>query len=67
MTRIDLKITGTVESLHLEPGDRILVTIDRPYFNREHIEYLHGELSAKFPGHEIVMLSGLRLAVEQAA
>ena len=59
----ELTIKGRVESLHLEEGDKIIVTIDEPRnFGPEIVEEIKDRLSERFPGHEIVVLHGLSIA-----
>ena len=59
----ELTIKGRVESLHLEEGDKIIVTIEEPRnFRPEMIEEIKDRLSERFPGHEIVVLYGLSIA-----
>lgn len=67
--KADLKITGCVESLHLEPGDRLIVTVETPRLITEQIaESLKQQLHEAFPDHEAIILSpGLRIAKETAS
>jgi hypothetical protein len=64
---VDLRITGRVESLHLEPGDRVLVTLD-PQQNLVVDQYktLIDQLTKRFAPHEVVLLNGLRVSKEIA-
>jgi hypothetical protein len=66
---VDLKITGRVESLHLEPGDRIVVSIEEPArFTPELVDRLMTELKSEFPEHNVLILSpGLRITKEAVA
>jgi hypothetical protein len=67
-TEVNLKVTGTVDVLRLQPGDRILVTIDDwRHITPEQATALCEQLSEKFPGHEVVVLAGMRFTVETAA
>ena len=59
----ELTIKGRVESLHLEEGDKIIVTIDEPRnMTWEMVNDIKSSLSERFPGHEIVVLHGLSIA-----
>lgn len=64
MTKVELNITGTVESLHLEPGDRIIVTVEDSHVTADHVSSLRDQLQKEFPDHEVLVLKGLRIARE---
>lgn len=69
MTEVDLKITGEVASLHLEPGDRIIVTISeehRARIDSRFVDGLRNQLVAEFPDNKIIVLCGITLAREAA-
>lgn len=61
---IELTIRGSVESLHLEPGDRVIVSLE------DHVRVPDfGELSKKFrdafPDNEVILLApGIRITRE---
>jgi hypothetical protein len=60
---LDLKITGTVESLHLEPGDRIIVTLDpATRLGDAQVGEIKKQLEEEFGDHRVVVLRGLRLS-----
>lgn len=66
MTKVELKITGEIQKLHLEPGDKIIVSLDR-HIPVEAAERLQEQLLEIFPEHESYILArGLRLSVEAA-
>jgi hypothetical protein len=62
---ITLTIRGEVDVLRLQPGDRLIVTIDDyRAMNREHIDKIRAEFEQHFPDHEVIVLAGLRVARE---
>lgn len=65
MNTLELTIRGSVESLHLEPGDRIIITLDdkitQRHFN-EAVEQIREQFRKEFPDHEVIIMSaGLRI------
>lgn len=69
MTDVNLTINGSVESLHLEPGDRIIVTLDDTYsVSASVLARITDRLEAAFPSHQVIILSnGLRLTKQTEA
>jgi len=59
---VDLKITGRVESLHLEPGDTVVAMIDQKLTPDEGVS-LREALRKKFPDHDVLVAAdGLRIS-----
>lgn len=64
--KADLTIRGRIDALHLEPGDRIIVTLDDHSLRASQTKELREQVKAAFPGHEVVIVAaGLRLAPER--
>jgi hypothetical protein len=63
----ELRITGTVESLNLQPGDKIIVTLEDRNIRSEHVKRIHEQCKTYFPNHDIIILSnGLRITKADA-
>lgn len=64
-TDVNLTITGRVESLRLEPGDKLLVTMDQP-LNDEQVGRIREQFRERFPDIEVIFALGMTVQkVEQ--
>ena len=63
--QVELAIKGDVEALRLEPGDRVIVTLDSTHISLSTFEVLRDRCRAAFPDNEVIVLAnGLRLVRE---
>jgi hypothetical protein len=53
---VDLKITGRIESLHLEPGDTVVATVEGRLTSAQG-KAMRDALLEKFPGHDAIVVS----------
>lgn len=65
--RVEIEIRGRVESLHLEPGDKLIVTIEHPRgLTPDFLDELRAQFKLAFPDHEVAFLHGLSIAKQVA-
>lgn len=58
MNEVKLTIKGTIESLHLEPGDKIIVTLTDPLHpTLKQIEGIKGAVHDAFPNHDCLIVA----------
>jgi protein involved in polysaccharide export with SLBB domain len=65
--RVELTIRGDVEALHLDPGDRVIVTIDQSQHMRADVlQAIQDQMKIAFPNNQTVILAnGLRITRER--
>jgi hypothetical protein len=69
MTDGELTIHGRIETLHLELGNRIIVTLEEDRFTRADVmDEISKLIQAEFPGHKVIMLAnGLKITRQTSA
>lgn len=60
---IELTVRGEIRKLHLEPGDKVIVTV-KDYLTSDTIKNMRRQLELMFPQNRIVfMVGGARLDI----
>ena len=65
MSAVELTIRGDIDVLRLQPGDALVVTVDRRITQAQASE-LRAALLERFPDHEVFVCAGdVRLTVQR--
>jgi hypothetical protein len=61
--KIELLVRGEIRKLHLEPGDRVIVTVN-DYLTTDTVKQMRKQLELMFPKNQVIfMVGGARLNV----
>jgi hypothetical protein len=61
--KIELLVRGDIRRLHLEPGDRIIVTVN-DYLTVDTVKEMRKQLELMFPNNQVIfMVGGARMNV----
>jgi hypothetical protein len=61
--KIELLVRGEIRKLHLEPGDRVIVTVN-DYLTSDTVKEMRKQLELMFPKNPVIfMVGGARLNV----
>lgn len=61
--RVRVEVKGRVESLHLEPGDTVVATLDDgAQLSPADIDEIQSALADEFPANKVLVLRGIALS-----
>jgi hypothetical protein len=61
--KIELLVRGDIRRLHLEPGDRVVITVN-DYLTADTVKQMRKQLELMFPKNRVIfMVGGARLNV----